>query len=348
MEEAISEAAEHITRFEKRLYERAQFLRANGKSNTQFLESPLIKPLTPATINELVCAIDSGCIPYSTHGVDMLLIRAVSVAFAYRDSKLTQCEYHPMRHARVKLEVKNALDDHEKMTWGSLVRLNYEISLALESIGRFSPALVLIDGSLLPLAGDRPTKESELSALYNSVISRYKELYAQCTQKNILLAGIIKDTRSKRFMECVRDQIDEPCNDSVFLHHFLNEKERTAVVSYAGDENVTPIMRDLDFPKIGVFYMKSTKNDRPLRVEFLHNKINSDASYPDGLDFDKIASRIHSLSAIHESYAYPAALIEADLCAMLDEKDLERVQSALFYLRKTSALPLRRNARPFR
>ncbi len=109
-------------------------------------------------------------------------------------------------------------------------------------------------------------------------------------------------------------------------------------MSYLCDTSTHSILRELNGHSIGLFYMKMSNHDRPLRIEFLNH----------GTDFNQLASLLYSLCAIHESYAYPAILIEADLCALLDEHELERVKHSLYGLGNEVALPLRRNSRPFR
>ena len=65
-----------------------------------------------------------------------------------------------------------------------------------------------------------------------------------------------------------------------------------------------------------------------------------------GDDVDAAASLLFSLSAISENFAYPAVLIEADMCAALDPREIEPLENSLHSL--AGIRPLRRNQRPFR
>jgi len=217
----------------------------------------------------------------------------------------------------------------------SLFRLKYEISLAIESLEKFSPKILMLDGSILPLPGDRPQDGNAVSPLYNEIIELYKKLYSLSIKKNCLLLGVIKDSRGKRFIETIESNIKT--SDTFFLDYLLNEKERTSVMNYSDKKQA--ILKDLgEFSdKLKLFYIKSVQGDRPMRIEFLDN----------GTAPDTIASLVYSLSALNSNYAYPSILIEADLCAALDQRQIEQAQRSLSLL-SDSIKPLRRNNRPFR
>ena len=85
--------------------------------------------------------------------------------------------------------------------------------------------------------------------------------------------------------------------------------------------------------KIKVTYMKPAREDLPLRVEILG-------------DVERASSIVYSLSAISERFAYPAILVEADMCAALDATEIESVEFSLSRL--AGLKPLRRHFRPFR
>ena len=218
--------------------------------------------------------------------------------------------------------------------------------MAISAIENFSPSILLLDGSILPLAKDRPSNDSAVFQEYNELIMLYKKLYNLCKEKNILLIGIIKDSRGRRFVDVINNI---NCNDSAFLDHLLNKGERTSVMRYAHAGQ--PILKDLEefANNIYVSYMKVSDNDLPLRIEFLEFSGNSRdvAEGHTDLNFDNIfdnsISAAYSLSAISDNYAYPAILTEVDLCAALDGYELERLKHSLVDFK-----PMRRNSRPFR
>lgn len=339
MHDKLASAVSHVRELENRLKENALGLRSSNFTSSEFLEGSMIMEMPePTAVSGRICAVDSGLLAYSAHGVDIALLRAVAVIFSYSASGLLSCAYHPCKVPEPEIEVKIALDEHDTLAWRSLIRLKSEITAALDAIEKHSPEAVLLDGSVLPLAKDRPGSDSTLFKEYEELIRLYKKLYSACMEKGMVLAGVIKDSRGMRFMDAVAEQVKEGCNDSTFLNYLLKERERTSVMPYAAEAQRQPVLKDIgEFSEsMFVCYLKIAKNDQPLRIEFLDF----------GRDFVKPVSLIHSLSAISGNYAYPAALTEADLCAAMDERDMERVTRAFSGFGVSRAL--RRNSRPFR
>ena len=287
-----------------------------------------------------ICAVDSGFLPYRLHGIDFLIIRAAAVNFSYAESKLLSCFYIPSKVPEPEILMKLSLDDHESNIWRSIMRLQKEVSIAIAAAEKFSPSVLLFDGSIVPLASDRPEKESSLFSEYAKLIELYKQLFQLCKDKNIMLAGVIKDSRGKRFMELAfgnkQQKMDyENCSDSVFLDYLLKKGERTAVMNYSGPAPKQPILKDLgEFANnLYVSYLKINSKEQPLRVDFMNF---------DG-DFNKPLSSVYSLSAIAENYAYPPPLTEVDLCAAVGDVEMEQLKGSLMGFSQ-----LRRNSRPFR
>jgi len=129
-------------------------------------------------------------------------------------------------------------------------------------------------------------------------------------------------------------------SDTFFTNFLLKEKERTAIFPYASENKKTPVMKDLgDFSdSVFLFYLKPSDHDLPLRIEF----------FDCGKSIGEIASILLSLCSLSSNFAYPAILIEADLCAAMDPLEMERVKKELFMLSKGAMQELRRNSRPFR
>ncbi|MBN1169860.1 DNA double-strand break repair nuclease NurA [Candidatus Micrarchaeota archaeon] len=276
-------------------------------------------PVSSSAINLSVCAVDGGLLAHRMHGVDIVVSRSVGVNFIYENSKLTKYDHHPSKSPQTEIDIKTALDDHEANVFKSLVRLKSEISCANELLDKYRPDLLLIDGSLLPLPSDIPSKESELHPLYVEVMKLYEKLFAaEC-----IVCGIIKDSRARRLS-------DLKCSDSVLCSYLLQKGERTKEVGYLDEKN-----NESAFPgkNIKVTYIKPAKDDLPLRVEILG-------------DVEKASTLIYSLSAISERFGYPAILIEADMCAALDATEIESLEISLSSL--AGLKPLRRNFRPFR
>ncbi len=338
MLEKIKAAAEHIRAMESALEEKASQLRASGHAFQDALENGLALPISEIKVNGTVAAVDGGLLAQEMHGTDLVIARAVAAVFEYSDSGLVSHEYLPNAFPEADYEIKIGLDEREAMAFRSLFRLRKEVECAIEVLEKKNPEYLMIDGSLLPLTADKPPDDSDIAYDYQNVVRLYKKLYESAKTKNCTLLGVIKDSRSKRFVDIAKTAIGLHSSDSVFLNHLLKEGERTFAFKYASDVKRHPITRDFgaDAEKISAMYLKPVEGDRPLRVELI------------GSDFIGIASLVYSLSKINRTYAYPAILIEADLRAALDPLELERAQKSLAMHTGLGILPLRRNSRPFR
>lgn len=338
MLEKIRAAAEHIRAMEEDLRGKAGQLRASGHVFRDALEKELVAPVADMKVNGIVAAVDGGLLAQEMHGTDLVISRAVAAVFEYKDSALVSHEYLPNAFPEADYEIKLGLDEREVMAFRSLFRLKKEVECAIGAIEKRNPKFLMMDGSLLPLTADKPPDESDIAYEYQDAVRLYRKLYETAKGRNCTLLGVIKDSRSKRFVDIARAAVDLHSSDSVFLSHLLREGERTFSFKYTSDVKRHPITRDFgaDAEGINAMYLKPVEGDRPLRVEFI------------GSDFSGIASLVYSLSRINRTYAYPAALIEADLRAALDPMELERAQKSLAMHTGMGVLPLRRNSRPFR
>jgi hypothetical protein len=282
-----------------------------------------------------VCAVDGGLFSMRLHGSDIVATRAVGVHFVYEGSKLDHFDHYPTKRIEPEIEFRNALDEHEANVFRSLVRLKHELSCAISLVEKYSPNLLLMDGSLWTVPSDRPQSGSELASFYSEIVSLYKKLFALCDNKKTILCGVIKDSRSRRL---AKDSALD-CSDTMLCDHLLEAGERTFFSQYFEEEQ-----KELGgfSNRLKVFYLKPSEQDLPLRIEFL-SAIDSNAGT--GSKDDDLASIILSLSSISETFAYPAILVEADMCAAMDAGEIEHIQNQLL---QSDIRPLRRNSRPFR
>ncbi len=316
MREKIDAIARRIRGDYERLSSRARALRS----------SDLVVKASRPPLSLTVCAVDGGLLSQRMHGADIMVVRSVGVRFAYEGSALASVSYHPRKSPDPDISVEDSLDEHESVVFRSLIRLKSELNCAIESLERFSPDAILLDGSLLPLPSDRPPEGSRLGGLYQEVLSLFALL--QKAAGGRVLAGVIKDSRSRKLAAAHGFS----CSDSVLCGFLLDEGERTAAMPYR-EENPNKDLSSIA-GTVKVFYLKPSAHDLPLRIE---------TTDP---DIDKVASLIYSLSAISENFAYPAILVEADMCAALDGNEMESIESSLVSL--SGMRPLRRNSRPFR
>ena len=313
------------------------------------LEPALINPMSEAAVDGTIAAVDGGLLAAEFHGFDLVIARATAAIFTYEKSKLISHAYWPGPFPEPDIVAPRALDSHDFQWYAALFRLGQEISTAIEVAKKFRPAALLLDGSIMPQMSDRPAEDSPSRPLYTSLIENYKELYSVCTRQHCPLVGVIKDSRGRRFLDILENAVSPELrqglansNDCMLLHHVLKPGERTAAFTYSKSIREHPVLRELgDWgSQINTMYLKPTEHDRPLRLDFL-DRID---------DVNGLANAIYSLSRGNKSYAYPAILIEADLRAALDGREIDIIYHDIFS--KTGALSsmlkLRRDCRPFR
>lgn len=318
MREKIDSVARRIRSSYEQMGSRAQALRGS--------EPSLIVRVERAPMPLSVCAVDGGLLSSRMHGADIAVVRAVGVNFRYDGPKLSSFSHHPQKSPEPELELRDSLDEHESLSFRSLVRLRSELGCAIECVAKYKPDAMLMDGSLLPLPNDRPPQGSALAPLFDEVLSLYLSLQKAC--RECMLCGVIKDSRSRKLSQ----DRGFSCSDGVLCGFLLEPGERTKEMPYH-DEKPKGDMAEIA-KGITVFYLKPSQNDLPLRIEIV------------GGDASRAASLILGLCAVSENYAYPAILVEADMCAALDGSEMESIESSLLSL--TGMRPLRRNSRPFR
>ncbi|NHI91569.1 MAG: DNA double-strand break repair nuclease NurA [Candidatus Lokiarchaeota archaeon] len=331
------------------------------------LEEFLFKKILPISLNGLrIIGVDGGLINKSYNSIDLILLRGVACIFEYKGEK-PQVEYITSQFPIPEIKTSfSPFSRVESEIYGSLERIKCELDIAIKAIEKKRPDLLLLDGSILPVPSDKPSQNSILYKIYKKVVNKYEELYECCLEKQILLAGCIKDTRSRRFMNLFLKLIPQFINkypkfrkileldyrqvlnsikDSDFLFRVMKEGERTSSLSFSDDINMHPILKDIDdkFSKhLNLFYLKNVARDLPIRVEYLNINCKPIST------IDKIARSILSISNYYQDYGFPVPLIEADARAKLSEYDLEVIYNILNQntLYPSSLLKLRRNRGP--
>ncbi|MEM3364165.1 MAG: DNA double-strand break repair nuclease NurA [Candidatus Micrarchaeia archaeon] len=291
---------------------------------------------TNSEINIRVGAVDTSIILQEFHAFDLMITKTVGVVFEYQNGRLKSHEYIPSPMPKEKLHVHGSMDLMELGNYKSIVRLKEEISLAIRIAEKCD--LLLLDGSLVPLPGDKPSSK-ELRKEYDELLALYRELFSKYESK---IVGVIKDSRSKRLMEEYSTLIDSSvmCNstDSTLLDLMLEKGEMSRVLSYSKDPKSNGVLKDL-LPyseRLNCVYIKPGKNDRPVRIEMFGNG-------------EGVIDKVYALCDINDNYSYPAVLIDVDLRALMDPRNVERIYREIEvapYLKDVRAL--RRNSRPFR
>lgn len=341
MLERLEPLAQRIRETRERLAENAAEIRKSEGAVPGLEENGLAMPVQRIVPAFSVCAVDGGLLADRFVGSDILVRRSVAVGFRYDNGKLAAAGYHPRKFPETEVGFRNGLDEHEALVFRSLFRLDGEISTALEAVEKFRPDYLLLDGSIVPLGADRPGDGSVLSADYEKLLGTYRKLYKKCGELGCQLVGVIKDSRGKRLAEILKDRLIVDVPDAVLADALLREGERTGLMAHSQDPSKHQVLKSLGEwgAKAKLFYLKASASDIPLRVEFMQSQKK---------DAGEIASAVLSLSSISKAFAYPAALIEADMCAALGPLEMEKIKRSLFVLTGGASKPLRRAQRPFR
>lgn len=290
----------------------------------------LTSDVAPLEFNGVVVAIDSGFSSKEFVSLDVLLLRSVASVFTYDNGALVGSEYFPNRVPGISVHYGIFPDASESACFKSLSRLSAELSCAVQTAKLYKPAMLFIDGSLLPLQSDKPPLNSSLQAQYEEVLSLYAELFATCKANKCELVGIVKDSRSQKLCTLLQHKLGLNVgitSDELLCNFLLSASQRTMAFSLA-EENGGNSMH--------CFYLKSG-GGLPYRVEFLANgNVEGQASL--------LASQLCGLGS--PAFSYPSILIEVDMRAALTPGEVSALFSSIE--NRQSDFVLRSNSRPFR
>jgi hypothetical protein len=305
-----------------------------------------------------VIGVDGGMAKKSLHGMDCMLVRSVGACFHYQNGKMKEVAYHPSKLPPLQAEVTDLMSDIDWNYYTSIVRESSEVRTAISCVEKFHPAVLLMDGSIVPHHADKPARLSPAYQAYKNMVQEYQRLYESCLSAGTMLAGIIEDSRAARFCDIARSQISSfvdgegaelvrellcRTRDTNLLFWALKKGERTLSFPYSDAPKEHPILRDFEEKyslRISSFYLKTAELDRPIRVDCMRDR--------EGVE-DSIASILLAISGHHSSYGLPAPIIEADNVAKLSDTDMENFyfQMLAYAGNLPSIMRLRRETRPF-
>jgi hypothetical protein len=316
--------------------------------DSAFFGQKLIQKTEKAIPDGLVAGVDSGFVSKKLSFLDLVLIRTVGAVFCYNKGVLEKAEYYPKPFSFPQaFMLKTGLEKDEEQQSISLHRLKQEVQTSINIIEKYKPSYIFVDGSIVPQYQDKPRKESEINSEYNSILLLFEKFYETAEKNNCKIVACVEDSRGTRFKQIIEEYLLKNDSlpkffDSAILDSLLSEGERTLSFTYTKEISSHAILKDLKkkwAEAIKVFYIKPTKFDKPLRVEFISAKGSEK-------DEEEIASLVYALSSFHREYSYPSVLIEADLRARLKDDDISIIYNKLVD-KIGPKLKLRRNSRPF-
>jgi hypothetical protein len=336
------------------------------------VEKIFTKKVDPTSLSGLqIAGIDGGLVRRSFRSMDLILIRGIAVIFQFGPEEGPNVEFFPNPFPEPQIRpMMLTLSGTELDQLASLERIAAELRVIIAVLDKFHTDLILVDGSLFYHPRDRPQIESVVYEKFQEVLSLYRQLYNKTQKKGATLVGIVKDSRSSRVTSILGDILPHILRDPVIfemmqgvdyrwlikisrdcdiLDTFLIEGERSFIFKYSSElQNISNSLPD-DMSNwassIWVTYLKTARDDLPLRIEILANNNSED----DVLRIDKALAAILPLSWQHPEYGIPTPILEADARARITSNETSMVIDRLMALSGLTytTLEKRRSRNPF-
>lgn len=338
---------------------------------SDIIDSTFIKKLEPTSLSGLkIAGIDGGLVRKRFRSMDLVLTRGIAVIFQFGPEEGPIVDFFPDPFPEPQIRpMMLTLSGTELDQLSSLERVAVELRVILSVLEEFHSDLILVDGSLFYHPRDRPQSGSIVYEKFQEVTSLYKQLYNRARKKGTTLVGIVKDSRSSRLTSFLGDILPHIIRDpNIFemmqgvdyrwllkisrdcdiLDTFLEEGERSFIFKYSSElqNNSNSLSEDLTnwASSIWVTYLKTARNDLPLRIEFLSDD-NTDSIWK----IDRALAAILPLSWQHPEYGIPTPILEADTRAKITMNETQLIIDRLMALSGLTytTLEKRRSRNPF-
>lgn len=379
LDRALSDLVEEIERVEKARKGFGKAMNQMKKNvdlarfpsvSTGLLETNLIQKIEPTTLSGLkIAGVDGGLVRRRFRSMDLLFTRGVGVVFGFGFEEGPNVEFYPQPFPNPEVKpLTQKLSTSELDQIASLERIASELRVAIGLIEDYHTDLILMDGSLVFHPRERPNRKSTAYAKFQEVAALYRQLFHKSSKKRTILLGIVKDSRSTRIVkilgEILPHFLKDPAlfelmegidyrwllkisRDCDILDTFLEEGERTFAFPFSVEvaDNNQDTVHDLSSwaASIWVTYLKTAKDDLPIRIEVLLDE-NDDLN-----KMEKALSAILPLSWQHPEYGVPTPILEADARAKIGKSETDLIVDRLIALSGLtySTLNRRRSRNPF-
>jgi hypothetical protein len=310
----LEELASRIVQKEEQRRTHSQSLR---QRHEDFFHAVIPKPASG-----VFGAVDGGLLSEEYQGFELVLVRAVGVAYHYNDGNLEKVDYYPSALPDPQLFTYDMPVEEENVgPLRSLTRLIVEIGTAVRFARDYDLDYLFLDGSILPQLVDKPRGGGkELMNLYRRVVETYRTLYNLCEKKGIVLAGVVKDSKGDRLATYLNEG---HLRDPVWLKYAMNVGEMTEPIPYADNPSDQATLKDIGeeyASRVWVFYLKASDFDLPFRVEFYSNTPELG---------EELASVLLPLSSVNRTFTIPPFLLEADIRARLAKQSMAYIREFL-------------------
>ncbi len=338
---------------------------------SSIIESDFTKKIEPTSLSGLkIAGIDGGLVRRRFRSMDLLLTRGIAVIFQFGPKEGPNVDFYPDPFPEPQIRpMMLTLSGTELDQLSSLERVATELRVTLAVLEEFHTDIILVDGSLFYHPRDRPQTGSIVFEKFQEVLALYKQLYNKARKKGTTLVGIVKDSKSSRVTNLLGDIlphiIRKPAifelmqgvdyrwllkitRDCDILDTYLEEGERSFIFRYSSELqlNSNPLSEDISnwASSIWVTYLKTARDDLPLRIEIL-----TDGNSEDVWKVDRALAAILPLSWQHPEYGIPAPILEADTRAKISLNETQLIVDRLMALSGLTytSLEKRRSRNPF-
>jgi len=334
------------------------------------IDSDFTKKIEPTSLSGLsIAGIDGGLVRRRFRSMDLLLTRGIAVIFQFGPEEGPTVDFFPDPFPEPQIRpMMLTLSGAELDQLSSLERVATELRVTLAVLEEFHTNLILVDGSLFYHPRDRPQTGSVVFEKFQEVLALYKQLYNKARKKGTTLVGIVKDSKSGRVTSFLGDILPhilrkpevfelmqgvdyrwllKITRDCDILDTYLEEGERSFIFRYSSElHNSNPLSEELASwaSSIWVTYLKTARDDLPLRIEIL-----TDGDPDDVWKVDRALAAILPLSWQHPEYGIPAPILEADTRAKITLNETQLIVDRLMALSGLTytSLEKRRSRNPF-
>ncbi len=349
--------------------------------NYNIKEKFLKKEVSVANIRGLnVVSVDGSSVVKKFMNVDFSFLKAIAVKYYFLKNNISKINYYPDISGYNNYYVQGNYLNREESAIDSKISMEMtfmEINLLNKLLERNDDIdLIIIDGSIVIMPINLLfAKDFEISKAYDKLLKEYQKLYINCKEREIILIGSIKDTRTSAlthllkssiqmlkpntarlndFIELNYRQILEYFSDVDIFNRILSKYERSCIFNCKREIDKirdTGIKKEIPyyFPfNFYAFYLKTAQYDTPCRFEFFTDE--SDSNEDAARRADLISSILLSISSYNEFYGLPIPQIEAHRRAVFKSPEINLLFNNLLRTLKSYGISLiekRRTRRPF-
>jgi len=356
---------------------------------SEFIEDPyfdikeniLSREMSHANIRGLnVASVDGSSVVKHFMNADFSFLKAICVKYYFYKNQSSKIKYYPDLSGYNNYLVQGNFINMDETNVDTQISMDMnfmEIRLLNDLIETSDNLdLIIIDGSIVPMPINLIFgRDDNISNKYDELLREYRRLYANCKDKDIILIGSIKDTRTSALLHALRSgiqllkpnssrlsdfiklnyrQIINYFSDLDFFTRLLNKSERSCIFNCKKDmEKIreSGIKKEIPsyFPyNFYAFYLKTVKYDTPCRIEFFTNE--DDTIEEASNKADLISSIILPISSYNENYGLPIPQIEAHRRAVFKPSEINLLFNNLtrnLSMNGITLLEKRRARRPF-